>query len=59
VVPITAEKKVVCTEVPAAGSSLKKAKSQSSSKHILKKPVLNIEIEDTYYEEEENMNKPL
>ena len=47
------------SEVATAGSSLKKAKSQSSFKHIIKKPVLNIEIEDTYYEEEENMNKPL
>ena len=47
------------SEVATAGSSLKKAKSQSSLKHILKKPILNIEIEDNYYEEEENMNKPL
>ena len=47
------------SEVATAGSSLKKAKSQSNLKHILKKPILNIEIEDNYYEEEENMNKPL
>jgi len=51
------DKKV--SEVPTVGSSLKKAKSQSSLKHVIKKPVLNIEIEDNYYEEEENMNKPL
>jgi len=53
------QKTVVASEVGTAGSSLKKAKSQSSLKHIVKKPLLNIEIEDNYYEEEENMNKPL
>lgn len=42
-------------------SSLKKAKSLSNIKTVLKKPTLNIEIEDNYYDEEdgENMNKPL
>ena len=45
----------------ANNSSLKKAKSLSNIKSVLKKPTLNIEIEDNYYDEEdgENMNKPL
>lgn len=42
---------------PTGHQDLKKAKSQTSFKTMVKKPILNIEIEDDYLEAEESLNQ--